>query len=381
MQLPQQLVCLKHVVGLSPTTDSCFGTGKPNDANTSLSGQYLSDLLRVKWVDSATDSEIGDVWDILANARDRGIKRVITDYIKLLASRKKERYLPFKGFAGDSVFNLSINAVADFQAIEFVPRESKGAFLVVEGVQLALGNITPPINVDVSIYQSKDGTAPVQIAQTTVNLTAADQFATANFANPVKLDFSDLSEYEKYWFVYQLPAGAQYKNNRLEIGCGCGSKRGRVDKNRFLQFGEWRGVEATAISTLITPRNTTSRAQGLRIKGAASCDFFSWLCDLTTNVNEISTSINSGNQIKLGLTLADLIQLASARFAAEDIANSTNINRITTFQKEHLWGKMKRWEKEYNAGLIWFVDEIPSYVNDCFVCKKDSRISLNSILA
>jgi len=378
MLISQQLECLKTVVGLSPTSDPCFDSGKPAGANDSLSGEYISTLLRLTWLQGAQDSEIGDIWDMLESARNRGIKKVVLDYIKMLSSRKKERYLPFEGYVGDSTFNLSLNPMGDFQAIEIEPYESKGAFLVVEGIELALDNLAPPVAVDVFIYRSTDTTTP--IAQTTVTLTADNTFAAASFADPVKLDFDRLQTGEKYWFVYEVPAGAKVKNNQLESGCGCGSKRSRIDKNRFLQFGNWLSVEADSIAALSAPTGRTGYAQGLRLKASASCDYFSWLCDISKNINEISTSINSGNLIKLGMTLADLIQYASALFAAEDIVNSTNINRITTLKKEHIWGKMKKWQKEYNNGLMWFVDEIPSFVNDCFVCKKDMNLSVNSIL-
>lgn len=378
MVFAPQLECLRKVVGLSPTTDSCFDTGKPQDANDTLSGEYISTLLKLTWVNGATDAEIGNIWDILVKARNEGIKKVILDYIKRLSSTKKERFLPFNGHIGDNIFNMSLTPQANFQAIEFEPYESSGSFLLITGVELAL-DVTPPVGVDVFVYKSTDLTTP--IASTTVNITSTNTFTEATFANPLRLDLSRLADNEKYWFVYEVPAGAKVKNNKIETGCGCGSKSGRIDKNRFLQFGSWRGIQADSIAQLPAPKAQTSYAQGLRLKGAASCDYFSWLCDLSKNVNEVATSINNGDQIKLGMTLADLIQLASAIKAADVIASSTNINRITMLKKEHLWGKMKMWQKEYNNGMMWFVNEIPSYVNDCFVCKRDNRISLNSILA
>jgi hypothetical protein len=380
MQKSGVLECLTEVVGLSPVTDSCFDTGKPTGANNTESGKYISELLKLKWAQGATDQEVGNLWDILVSARNDGIQQFIQDYAQMITTRKDQRFLPFEGFVADNQFNTSLNPASSFQAIQLEPFECKGAFMAVTGVQLALDNITTPVNVDVSIYSSRDLTTA--IATTTVTLTAVNKFFSAQFANAVKLDFSRVDQGDKYWFVYELPAGAKTKNNLIENDCGCGSKRGRIDKNRFLQFGLWRSTEATSIADLGTgTTNLGSNAKGLRIESSASCDFFSFLCNLSTSVNEITTSINSGNNIALGMGMAQIIQYSCAIKAAQTIVDSTNINRITALKKEHLWGKIASWKKQYLSWVKWFADEVPSHVNDCFVCKRDRSLSINSILA
>lgn len=377
--------CLQNVIGLSNTSCDCWDSDKPIDfatLNTSNSGLYLSqpDTIPVKVTNTAADCEQGGVWDMLVTARDRGIKDVVSMFIELVQARLTETRTTFQNFVGTSTKNNFVIPAFDYQGIYFRPYYIKGGALVIDKVQLALTNITAPVDVDVFVYRGSDLTT--SLGSTTVTLTASGQFAESSFSTPIAIDLGTIrdDEDEKIFVVYELPSGARVVNNETEIGCGtCGGYKARLKRNPQLEWNcEINGFESDSIANLNTIRRASSYARGLRVNTSFYCDWWSWLCDIATNLNTI-VSIG-GQKANLGMQLADAIQAASVARLAEAIVNSPNMNRYSIVMDDvFYYKKISHYRKMAAQWIAFIADNMPEDVTDCLRCKDNGRLGKTRI--
>ena len=377
--------CLRNVIGLSDTNCNCWDSDKPVDfatLNASNSGLYLSqpDTIPVKITNTAADCEQGGVWDMLVTARDRGIKDVVAMFIELVQARLAETRTTFQDYVGTSSKNSFVIPSFDYQGIYFRPYYIKGGALVIDKVQLALTNITAPVDVDVFVYRGSDLTT--SLGSTTVTLTTAGDFYEASFSTPVAIDLSTIrdDEDEKIFVVYELPSGARVVNNETEIGCGtCGGYAARLKRNPQLEWNcEINGFESDSIANLNTIRRASSYARGLRVNASFYCDWWSWLCDVATNLNTIVQV--GGQKANLGMQLADAIQAASVARLAEAIKNSPNINRYGIVMDDKYWYSTINRNKRNAAQWIAFIaDKLPHDVTDCLKCLDNGRLGKTRI--
>ena len=375
--------CLEYVVGLSQTACDCWDTDKPVDFNTSLSGLYVSDIVPIEFSQSAADCERGGVWDLMQLARATAIKTFLADLPANLTLRNENRFNNFKGFAGSARFNSSLVTLTpgSFLGLTIKPYNIKGGKIILNAVELALDNITPPLSVDVAVYSSIDLTTP--IATTTVNLTASNTLTSANFATPVVIDCgnTDADGYTsndpdlEFYVVYELPLNARYVNNPIieakTACCGRAKSVSGRDSYPWLSYMELSGVESETVANLYSaPRKTTTAANGLRLKIDAYCDGLGWLCGVSydptgSNYPEYARGISYCLQQLIGAELCKLIR------------STGNINSMIVWSKERLMGMENHFRKNYMETALWVAANYPPNLVDCYVCK--STISKQSL--
>ena len=368
--------CLEHVVGLSQTICDCWDTDKPVDFNTSLSGLYVSDLVPIETTQSAADCERGGVWDLMQTARANAIKTFLADLPANLSLRNENRFNNFKGFAGSARFNSSLVTLTpgSFLGLTIKPYNIKGGKIVLDGIELALDNIATPLAVDVYVYSSVDLYTP--IATTTVNLTDANTLTPADFAVPLVIDCgnTDAQGYTtndpdlEYYVVYQLPANARYVNNPIiEAKTACCGRAKTVagrDSYPWLSYMEMSGIESPAVADLFAaPRNTTTAANGLRLKMQTYCDGLGWLCGL-------SYDPNGANYAEYSRGVAYCLQQLIAAELCKLILQSGNINSMIIWSKERLMGMANHYKKNYMETALWVAANYPPNLVDCYSCKK-----------
>lgn len=375
--------CLKYVVGLSRSECECFDTDRPVDYNTSESGLYIADCIPLNITNSATDCEKGGIWDIMETARERAINTFLADLPPTLAMYFGQTLVPYLGYVGSPRFNdaTSPRTVGNYAGQLFKPNQIKGGKVILRGVELALTNFTPPVNVDVFVYSNLDLTTP--LGSTTVTLTTTNKMYSADFSSPIELIMDDKDAngysypngYLEYYIVYQVPTGAKYVNNQLyDGGGGCSSCNKSANQNRqfpFLPYGNFNGIESPSIAALETPVIKTDTAQGLRIKGDFGCAVLDWLCGLTYDV----TSLGAGNHADVAAAVAKAIYWKSVDYVIGAILSSKNINSITVLNREQLYGKKATASKtEYPHYLGWLAQNIPTDLTDCYTCKESTRV-------
>ena len=383
----QQLYdCLQNVIGLSDTACECWDTDKPVDfatLNVSNSGLYLAepDTISVKLSNTASDCEVGGVWDMLNKARSKGIKDVVNMFIELTQSRLTQKRNSFSDFIGTDIKNSFLNSNASIQGFYLEPFYMKGGTWLIDKVQLALNGIVTSTDVEVFVYSSLDLNTP--LGSTAVTLTASNVFAEAAFSTPVSIDLGAIRDdlNERIFIVYQLPIGANPVNNELEVGCStCGGSQLRYKRNPYLNWTcKGVGIESDSMAGLSSIRYSSSYARGLRVNSSFYCDWWSWLCNVATDFQ--STSIIGKDNVNLGMALAATIQAASVASMYKSIVERTTLSKYALLQENvNYYQKAGHWAKKMTQYVAFLVDNIPTDASDCLKCKDKGTLRVASLL-
>ena len=377
--------CLKTLVGLSRSDCSCFDDDRPADYNTSLSGLYIADGVKLKMTKGAADCEEGGVWDILETARDRAINDVSQDILLNISSHYDELYEPFYSKKNGLIGNKNITQtkvsptqIKLFNGLKIKYNDIKGGFFTLQGVELALLNFAGPIDVDVSLYSNVDFSTP--LTTTTVTLINPKTFYSASFPTPYKIDLSEL-DYEsdkiEYYLMYELPSGAQIPQANIKRGCGCGGAKRQIQNNPWIQFVDLQGISNTDIATLDNPSYTNSYTMGLRVKAVASCDYLTDICDYANDFQELKTL---GNQdYRFASAIANIVNTKAQAIVLDIIIKSSNVNRYTLFSREGAYGQRNQLLSNYKKYMQWFLENMPLHRNDCLTCHDNRNVSINTI--
>jgi len=383
------LDCLNDIIGLSASSCNCWDSTKPvdfNDLNTSTSGLYIaqSDTIPLRWTNSAADCENGGIWQLLvhslygADNNGGAIRDILKDYLTLTQRSKVERFEPFN-LIGDKYYKLSEAVKSNYAAVYLEPYEIKGGKLNIESIEIAFhSGITAPVSIDITLYSSLDLNTP--IATATANVTGNKEFFKATFASIVTIDFGKIrtDKNERLFFAYEIPVGAKPVRNDTYIQPCC--SKSIYDRNPYLNIMCLGGVQSDSIANLDRPIISAGRMQGLVLNASFECDYYSWLCQLSQQPNQIY-SINNGQRLRLGMGLADTIQAKALINLIESLLNSSRINDFTLLQDDkQIYRKLNHYKKVYENGLKNLVYYMPSDVSDCLQCADNEIIVRGEIL-
>ena len=377
------LDCLNNIIGLSDTDCNCWDSSKPVDFDTlneSLSGLYVSqpNTIPIRWTNGAADCENGGVWDLLIQARKDAVRDLVADFLAANSQVRKEQFLPFTKI-GDPYYKRATLVRGDVAGAYIEPYDIRGGKIRVESVDLTFfSGIVAPVDVDISIYSSLDLDTP--LATATANITANKVTATAVFPTPYIIDMGEIREdlNERFYFLYEVPAGAVPVYNDTEKGCNC-SRKTKYRDNPYLQVMHVGGAQTDAVTNVITNTLSSGGMNGLVINASMECDYYTWLCELAQKPNELTSQ--GGQRLKLGMALADGIQAKAVANLAQSIINSGRINYYTmVLDVKPLYIAMNSNLKVYQKAIDNLVYYMPEDVTDCLVCATDKRMRKSAIL-
>ena len=375
------LDCLNNVIGLADTDCPCWDDSKPVDfttLNTSKSGLYIAqnNTIPINWANAGSDCTTGSVWDMLIQSRTQAIRKFLSDFLISVQTRKTERFAPFE-VIGDNYFKRASQLKGDYASVWLEPYKIRGGKITIDSVQLAFwSGISGPTNVDVNVYSSLDFTTSLGTATVTVN--GNKEFFTGTFSTPLVIDLTDIRDdlNERIYFVYQVPTGAIPVQNSKEKGCGC-NQSNLYRENPYLALMNVGGAQDDVVENLGRPTQGSGYMNGLLIDTKWSCDYYSWLCELSRKP-DVTTS---GDRLRLGMALADTLQAKSLMFLIDSILTSGRINYYTmVLDPDMLINKHKYYSEIYNNGIDNLVYYMPSDVTDCLVCSNDKRVHKSQIL-
>mgnify|MGYP003133263243 CR=1 FL=1 len=377
------LDCLNNIIGLSATACTCWDAEKPADftaLNASSSGLYIMqpDTVPVRWTNSAADCENGGIWSLAINARTQAVRDFLSDYLAATQSVKEEQFLPFTTIGDDYYKSGVLNSDA-LAGIWLEPYEIKGAKLRIDSVQIAFwSGISAPVAITINIYSSLDFSTVLATSEATVS--ANKTFYTATFSTPFIKDLGDVRAdlNERFYIVYEMPAGARPVNNQTEKGCSCSGSQ-KYHKNPYLQVLTLGGVQASHPTTLTEPTTSSADMQGLRLNASLECDYYSWLCDLAQK--PAAVTVASGQRLRLGMALADGLQAKAIINLVDSILVSGRINHYSmVLDPKQLYQIKGHYLKIYRAAINNLVYYMPADVSDCLVCQKNKRLIKSQIL-
>lgn len=383
------LECLNDIIGLSSSDCNCWDSTKPVDfptLNTSTSGLYIAqpDTIPLRWTNSAADCENGGLWELLEHSlygsdnNGGAIRDLLKDYLTLVQRSKSERFSPFN-VIGDPIYKMGEVVRGDFAGSYLEPYEIRGGKLKIESVDIAFySGITVATPITISVYSSLDFNTPIGSA--IANVTGNKEWFKATFPTPLIIDFGEIrtDQTERIYFVYEIPSGAKPVRNDTYIQPCC--SRSKYDKNPYLNILCLGGFQSDSTITATTPKINTSTMQGLKINASFECDYYSWLCQLSQQPNQIY-SINNGQRLRLGMGLADTLQAKAIINLIEALLNSSRINDFTLLQDDkQIYRKLNHYKKVYEQGLRNLVYYMPSDVSDCLECAENDMIVKGEIL-
>lgn len=371
------LDCLSNIIGLSDTTCGCWDDSKPqnfSELNVSDSGFYLLDpsVVPITTVQAGANCETGSLWDFAINARDRGIKDTINAFVQGINSKFSDRFEPFQQI-GDNVSNKAQNVRvgSNYLGVYIEPYRIKGAKIKVNSIDLTFWTGTTPTNIDIEVYDSLNLATPLAVATASVVMDRVK--ATAVFSTPFEIDLTDIRDdyNQRFYFVYQLPSGFMPVQNKTVIGCNCSAAIVYRDNPYLKVMCKPVGVQSVDVSSLDKPY-TVGYMNGLVLNTTFECDYFSWLCDLSTNINNPKV----GGRMNLGLALMDAIKARSTAYLLDSILKTKRINYYTMIlEEESIHNRVHQQNAIFENAIHLLVEEIPSDISDCLVCKKDFRIN------
>jgi len=379
------LTCLENIVGLSETACNCWDAEKPVDfdaLNASSSGLYVAaaDTIPLKWANSSADCENGGLWDMTIKARKEGIRNIFDGFLMATQKVKTNQFLPFTKIGDDykTAAELVKGSVAAFW-IE--PYRIKGGKIQIAGVDLAFWDgIAGSTDVTIEVYSSLDLSTIITGGTGVATITANKTFATANFATPIVINLTDIRDdlNERLYFVYTIPVGARPVNNAIRIGCDCGDS---YERNPWMQVScGYGGIQADSVADLESPVSSGSNMQGMVINASFECDYYSWLCDLAQNPNELYLT-GTGERLPLGMALADGIRAASVVSLCNSILNGTRINIYSMIQDvKKIYAIRGHYDKIAKMAIKNLVYYMPSDVSGCLVCAENSLLTKAPIL-
>lgn len=377
--------CLTNIVGISDTDCPCWDDTKPVDfatINASSSGLFIlsSDVVPVNMANAATSCETGSIWDLAIKARATATRDFIADFTSAVMAKNVNKFKPFSRI-GDNYrltgSNLnSGNTVAGFY-IE--PYKIKGGSITINSIDLAfVAGVIASTDIEIFIYSSLDLDTPLVSAIATI--TANKITATATLAVPYELSLNDIRMDldEKIYFVYEVPTGFKPYNNKNIIGCGCSGRGRELEDNPYLRvMSEINGIQAVDIASLGSGR-VSSTIHGLTVNTVFNCDYYSWLCGLTTNpnVNTVDGYVN------LGMALADALNARAKMYLLDTIYRSGRINYYTmVLDGTVIVDEINRQSAIYERGLanLTYPNYMPSDVTDCLMCRDNKSIQKSII--
>lgn len=382
------LDCLYPLVGLTNTSCNCWDDDKPVDfteQNVSTSGLYISqpDTIPLRWANGSADCENGGVIELLISARNKGIREFTKNFMTAVQVNMENPYLPFTQI-GDNYSNRAHPVYDTAAGIYFEPYRIKGGMLTISGVQLSFwSGVVASTDIDVNLYSSLNPTTILRTA--TVTVTGNKEFFSADFATPFIFDLKDIrrDQNEKFFLAYDIPVGFQPVSNDTERTACCGNRASKEELNPYLQIMcNLGGAQAATQSDLIdNPTRSDSTMQGMLVSAYFSCDYYSWLCNLSQSPDQ-SIAVASGERLALGMALSDGIQAQSIVSLANSLLMSSRVNKLTLISDpKKLYHIRGHYQKIADLAIRNLVFNMPKDATDCVRCRENNIIIKAPIMA
>jgi hypothetical protein len=358
--------CFTNIIGLSETDCNCFNSGKPIDANVSLSGLMLDQLegLNLRMASSAENCE-GSLWELMDKARRNAIYQFKGDILAELQKKYVLKRPPFLGAIGKTGYrnSLTINSTYAGASIFCAPMRG-GTFRLkrIGSCFEATGTFT------LTLYNNLQDAA---LQSWTINTTANQ--VNWNTITTVDLPMADEGGASiQYYFIYSLADSGRPKDNSAACG-GCGERhywnisnpKFTPAKNKWSEYVMFSGTNGNHVSNNVQRDSLScgsSYSNGLIFDAEFLCDFTGLICSTITDFDNNPTAI----------VVAGSIRYLAGAFLIDYILASGNIDYFTMSDGERLIKKKDTYLKEY---LYRVTEALPQSinidVNDCLVCDNE----------
>ena len=263
-----------------------------------------------------------------------------------ISESHRQKYSPYVGRIGERKFDRPIGT-STLSGLKLETNNIDSASIVIKNISLffdAVGTIS------LQVYKNNEALGdPYEIE-------VVDGVKEFTLPDALNLPISEFGVKNDYYFLYTSD-GPQPQNNKSSCSCnGIESIRGK--------FLKPKGVSGTAYHDL---KQDSTYAFGLSINATISCSIDSMLCDFM-----VDSTFNRRAGIALWYKVGVLM--------IEKVFSSREINYDTMSDREYLYGRKRKFEKEYKNLLVWLSENTTIKNSNCFICNNNKRMTMGKNL-
>ena len=337
--------CLESLVGLSRTECECY-SGIEDSLKLSPYGLFLDELegidLKVIQAGLRCGEDLDTNFPILY---ENAANFFETDLQVAISESHKQKHTPFIGKIGERKYSAAISTSA-LVGIFLDTNTLEGASIIVKTARFYFTNTG---NLSLKLYANDEliETFPIEI--TSAGETLYD------FETPLDLPLTENGVKVDYYFVYE-PGGLIPYNTK--ISCGCAGVE-LVRKN-FLMAKGFKGASISSYST-------DGNAYGISLDAIIGCSIDDIMCDFMAD-SVFARRAAMAIWYKLGV------------LAIEKLFSSREINFDTFSDREYLYGRKRKFVKNYENIILWLSENTTIANSLCFICNNAKKATMGKIL-
>lgn len=386
--MSQNVGCFENIIGLSRTTCNCVDT-PPAGYNQSTSTLFLDELdgIFLDMVQAAKDCNKGNLWDMMAWAREEGIGAAKVELLACLARGTEHQRPYFGGTIGDGLFNSNeSNTGKTFAGQAWNLINAKGAFLSIKRIGTAFTTTTAG-GITLNIHDDLDSTALYSIP---LDTEANKLKWTTTTGIKIPLDVAHKA-FKTLFFTYAVDPAMVPKE--MKYSCGCGSLGGtnlwswshpiwKMIPEPNMRYNWLHWLTATGIKTTAgalsssTTFSTHGTLAGLIFDIEITCETGDIICkDSYDNLDPAISTV-----------MAHAIRYKSAAFLYSQILSTPNLTRYTSKNRQYVEDKRLEWLDEFDKRITGYLCPTLSKApylnkyNDCLKCKEKFPVTRGRIL-
>jgi hypothetical protein len=355
----QKFECLENIIGVTKDFCQCLHgqiAQEEFDKNAvSKSGLYLDNVeggltLRNVAQITACKTFYQLQVDAIANAKNF----FSADILKELNLKYQVQKTNFLGEIGKVSFTSSLNTTKRLQFLKLSPKND--AVIQLDRIRIFLNK---DITTKVWILRIAEGQTEAVMIYENENVTTQNQTIIIPFNEALKLPLNLDGKAQNYYFVYErLDSTLQPRDIRCSCGCSGG--------DAYSQFLAASGGEVELFSDFVNA-GFDGYTHGFSLDVAIRCETGAVICKEYDENDAIA------------YLTAYAIMYKAGELVIESVMASSEVNRITLLNKEHLWGKRNHFKKEYNDKIKYLSENIDVSSSDCFICRENG-IQMGNLL-
>jgi len=338
--------CFENLVGLSQLDCECYdfdASLKSSDLGLFLDEHEGIDLELIK-------NALGcgnDLEQIFNSIYARAVNFFESDLQVEISQSHKQKYPPFIGKIGERKYDKAYRQ-STLSGLKLETRNIDSASIVVKSMNLYFDS---PGNIQLQIYKNNETFGDA------IDIAVIEGVTKHTFSTVLNLPISEDGVNNDYYFLYTSD-GPKPMNNKTSCSCnGIESVRGK--------FLKPKGVYGTEFYDLSID---STYAYGISLDATISCSIDPMLCDFM-----VDHLFNRRAGIVLWYKMGVL--------TIEEVFASRNINYDTMSDREYLYGRKKKYEKEYKNLVMWLAENTTITQSNCFVCNNNKRMTMGKILS
>lgn len=342
--------CLEKIIGISNRNCTCL-TEIPEEENLSNSGLYVDDIFEttnsLKLKESLNCQD--EIWDVFKNARKSSIEEFSMNLLGLLSTNQVKQITDWRGILGDPDRANKLTMNNGLQGFEIVPKSNVplGLSLQITAVGLLL-NGAGIYNLNLHSSESND---PLKSWPITSQINKPTVIEVEEILILPMFTKSGLKI--SYYFTYDPGTRIPFET---KAWCDCNNDPAIA---KYLTINGLN--DFSTISGISGAKRSYKQMNGIIIGANLSCGN-EWLCSKWNYKND-----------PWALTMAKTIQFMSMVKVLQYVLNSNTINKYTTIlETEHLYGKIKHYNKQIEGRMNYLSTEIPEQAKNCWSCTPSS---------